>query len=165
MGFNGFDILLQLYIALSVSSGYGQGLAAEVQRLLNVLVPVLTGYGLYRWMGWALKDVTHWLGLDTHAPGVFVLMGVAWWLVWQLRARLRTWVTQRFADETLQKRGGAAVRGFRALVLGSTVIVFIGLLPVGFLGRPFSQGSFVGRTLIRYVVPVYEEVSGKGQHR
>ena len=29
--------------------------------------------------------------------------------------------------------------------------------------RPFSQDSFVGRNLIRYVVPIYEEVAGKGQ--
>lgn len=165
MGFNLLDILLLLYIACGVYRGYSRGLAVEVPRLVNVLVPVLTGYGLYRWMGWALEDATRLLGLNTHAPGVLALMGAAWWLVWQLRARLRNWVALRFLDETRQKRGGAVVCGVRALVLGSTIIVFVGLLPVGFLAKPFSQGSFVGRNLIRYVVPLYEEVSGKGTPR
>ena len=161
MGFNLLDILLLSYVAYSVHRGYGRGLAVEVPRLINVLVPVLTGYGLNRWMGRALKDMTHALGLNTHAPGVLIIMFAAWWLVWQFRVRLRTRVAQRFPDEGQQKLGGAAVRGVRALVLGSTNIVFVGLLPIGILGRPFSQGSFVGRSLIRYVVPLYEGVSGK----
>ncbi len=165
MDFNLLDILLLLYIGYSVYRGYSHGLAAEVPRLINVLMPVLAGYGLNRWMGWALKDVTHLFGLNTHAPGVLTVMFVAWWLVRQFRVRLRTWVEQRFFDETLQRRGGAIVRGVRALVLGSTIIVFVGLLPIGFPGRPFSHGSFVGRNLIRYVVPLYEEVAGKGQVR
>jgi uncharacterized membrane protein required for colicin V production len=161
MGFNLLDILLLLYIAWSVHRGYRRGLAVELPRLVNVLVPVLTGYGLYRWTGWVLKDATRLMGLNTHAPGVLTIMFAAWWLVWRFRVRLHDWVARKFLDETQQKRGGAAVRGARALVLGSAIIVFIGLLPLGFLNRPFSQGSLVGRNLIHYVVPVYETVTGK----
>ena len=41
------------------------------------------------------------------------------------------------------------------------MIVYLGLLPLGELSKPFSGGSFFGRALIALVVPVYEKVSGE----
>lgn len=161
MGFNLLDILVAGYIAWGAWRGARRGLAHVLPGLISITVLILTGYGMYHWTGKAVVQTEHLLGRTTGLFGFVAAMVAAIVIVRLFRAKIRAWAAKQFPDPPAQKRAGAIAGGLRALIIGSTVIVFFGLLPLNPFRAPFANGSFIGRNLIRYVVPVYESLSGE----
>jgi hypothetical protein len=164
MGFNLIDAAAAAYVGLATWRGRRRGLAYELPRTLKVLVLALTGAGLWHWTGAALGEVARATRLRLGAVGGVGAVTAAFFLVQHFKAQIRAWAARRFSESGLQRRGGALLGGLHALVLSSFLIVFTGLLPLGPLKAPFARGSFIGRNLIRFVVPVYANLSGQS-HR
>ncbi len=161
MSFNLLDIGTVVYVAYAVWRGRRRGLAFELPRVLKVFVLAFTGAGLWHWTGAALDQFSKLTRQHVGTIGGAGLMVAAYFLVQHFKAQIRAWAEKKFPDGTLQRRGGAVLGGLHALVLSSFLIVFIGLFPGNPLKGPFAQGSFIGRNLIHYIVPVYENVSGQ----
>lgn len=162
MSFNLLDIAVAAYVVYGAMKGRKRGIAEELPQLIALLIFVLTGCGLFKW---AKKLISGVHQLTGQALGVlsFVAIAVGAFLIARkFRAAIKNWVEQKTPAEESRKQSGMIVGGFRALVIGAAIVVFIGLLPLGALGRPFSSGSFLGRNLIRFVVPVYDELAGNG---
>jgi uncharacterized membrane protein required for colicin V production len=164
MSFNLIDLILAGYIGWGIWRGRRRGLTTEATRTILLLLAVLTGYGLARWTGKALGQLATVTGQGTGPLGVLGVMIATYVLARHFRRQLQTRIAKRFPDEQIQRKGGATAGGIRALVLGSTLVVLIGLMPLGVLSKPFNSGSLVGRNLRRYVVPAYQAVTHRQDH-
>lgn len=161
MGFNIFDILVVAYTGYGSVRGFRRGLGNELPRLIAILLFVLTGWGISHWIRSGLGEIQHLTGQTIGGVGFIGLYVASFYLAKFIRGHTSRWVLKHVPNPEHQKKCGVGAGGFRALVLGCTLIVFLGLMPLGFLKTPFSQGSFIGRNLIRFVVPVYDKLSGQ----
>lgn len=161
MSFNIFDILTAVYVGLGSWRGGRRGLTFELPRLIWLLLFILTGCSLSHWMRLLFSKIGAVTGQAAGGLGFLGVFAAAFIVARRLRARFGQWLAQRLPVETVQKRGGAVAGGLRALVISCTLIVFIGLMPLGFISVPFRHGSFIGRHLIRLVVPAYEKIAGQ----
>ncbi len=159
MSLNWIDVMIAVYVVWGVWRGRRRGMTSELSRLICLLLAILTGYTLVRWTGRVLGEYAVITGHGRGPIAALSVMMAAIYLAGWLRDRLRMIIETRYPGALVQRRMGGVFGGFRTLVIGCTVTVFIGLMPIGFLGKPFSTGSWFGRTLIRYVVPVYEEIT------
>ncbi len=161
MHFNLLDLFVVAYVVYGIIRGRQRGLPRELPKLLGVTVAVLTGAGLFHWTGKALNAAQLVTRQSVGLTGSVAIVIAAFLLVRHFKAKIRDWTARRCPDQTLQRRAGAAAGGLRTLVIGCFVIVFLGLLPFNPFKAPFARGSFFGRNLIRFVVPVYNNVAGE----
>jgi len=154
MRFNLVDIAVLAYMGYAVWMGRRRGMAKEVPWALGWLVALFTGSGIYRWTTRGLEQASQATGITFGIFGFLVILIGGYLMVLKLRARIRTILEKKYPDSNLQKTGGMIAGGLRALWLSSVLILFVMLLPVGFLREPFQKGSLVGRMLNRIVLPV-----------
>lgn len=147
--------------AVGAIRGRLRGLPRELPRLLGVTVAVLTGAGLFSWTGQVLSTTQHLTRQSLGLTGGLALVIAAFVIVRHFKQQVHDWTARRFPEPRLQRRAGAVAGGLRALMLGCFVVVFLGLLPGNPLKAMFARGSFFGRTLIQFVVPVYDTVTGQ----
>jgi uncharacterized membrane protein required for colicin V production len=157
MRFNLVDLAVILYVLYGVWMGRRRGMARETAWAIGWAVSLLTGSGIYRWTARGLDQVGQASGLTYGIFGFVAVLVGAYLLVLRLRWRIRTQLEKRLPDPHLQKTGGMIAGGARTLLLSSFLILFIMLLPIGFLRDPFQKGSFIGRILNRIILPVYQE--------
>jgi hypothetical protein len=160
MPFNLIDILLAGYIAWGAWRGRQRGLTDESTRVILLLLAILTGYSLARWTGRVLHELSVVTGQLAGPLSALGIMIGAYLLARHLRQRIRQTIAARYPDPSTQQRAGTIAGATRALIIGSTVIVFVGLIPLGPVTKPFSTGSITGRILIRTIVPVYDHLAG-----
>jgi uncharacterized membrane protein required for colicin V production len=163
MPFNLIDILLAVYIGWGAWRGRRRGLTDEASRVILLLLAILTGYSLVRWIGRILHEWSKVTGQLAGPIGALGIMIGAYLLARHLRQRLRDTFAVRFPDPATQQHGGTMAGATRTLIIGSTIIVFIGLMPLGPIAKPFSSGSITGRILIRAIVPAYHHLAGNQQ--
>lgn len=161
MGFNILDLAVLAYVGFGAWRGFRNGFAKEVPRVVGWLVFTITGYGLFRWLARGLHSASQMTGYTVGIVGIVGVIVGAWLLSGLIRRRMSEHAAQSVADDGKQRTLGMITGGVRTLVIACFVIVYLGLLPIGVLNRPFANGSFFGRTLIRFVVPVYETVAGE----
>lgn len=161
MGFNLFDIAVLGYVAYGLWRGHHRGLSQELPRVVGILVFVMTGFGIFRWTSRGLSSVSQTTGVTLGIVGFVLLVAGAWWISGRLSRRISSLSDKHIADKVAQKKLGMIVGGLRTLVIGCFIIVYLWLLPLGELSKPFSGGSFFGRNLIQFIVPVYEKVAGE----
>jgi uncharacterized membrane protein required for colicin V production len=156
MKINVIDLLVLFYLAYGANRGRRRGFARELPRAFGSTLAFVSGFGVYRWAGKLLSEASHLAGQTTSGLTFLGIVIGAIMLVRHFRTRIRTWAEAKYPDEGFQKRAGTVAGLIRTLMLSSTVILFISIAPLGFLRKPFTEGSLVGRTLNRWVRPVYE---------
>jgi len=161
VSFNLLDLLAIGYTGYGAWRGARRGLSRELPRFIMILLFVLTGCTLSHWMRVIFGKINVVTGLAAGGVSFVALFAMAFLLARHARTRFAQRLRERFPDENFQLRGGAIVGSLRSLVIACTLIVFIGLMPLGFVSLPFAQGSFIGRNLIRLIVPVYEKIAGQ----
>ena len=150
------DIVAATYVFYCVRKGRKRHLSRELPSLVGWLVFFITGCGLYKWTGRALLEVNH---LTRQSVGVISFLGMAFgtvMIVRRLRAHIGQWAEQKCVAET-QKLAGAIAGGLRSFLIISIVLLTFAHWPLHFLTRPFAEGSLLGRSLVKFVLPVYEK--------
>lgn len=165
MNWNLIDLVALAYVIWGIFRGYRRGVAAELPSVVGWGVSLFTGSGIYRWTMRGFAQLSDVAGQSFGAAGFVIVLVGSYFLIRQLRRHIRTWAEKRVNEESLQKKLGAAAGGFRALLLSSFLILFLGLLPVGPLREPFTKDSFVGRVLNTVVMPVYEATHHQKQEK
>ena len=148
------DWVLIVYVGWGIRRGYRQGLPEELPKLVGILVFLVTGWGLFRWMNHALAEANQILSKLTGGVSFLGLLAGAFLLARHFRGRLRQAATERFGE---QKKAAAVVGGMRAFFVASVLILVLAHWPLRFLTRPLAEASLLGRGLTRYVLPVYEK--------
>jgi len=74
----------------------------------------------------------------------------------QFRGQIRDWATERYTDENLQKKAGAAAGFIRTATISAFIFIFASFAPMDLVRRPFTEGSLFGRTIVKVVRPLYE---------
>lgn len=161
MSFNLLDVLAVAYAGYGAWRGVRNGLSRELPRLVMILLFILTGCTLSHWMQLVFGKINAMTGHIAGGFGFIGMFAAAFLLARTFRKRFADWLRGKLPGEAIETRGGAAVGGLRTFVIACTLIVFIGLMPLGFISVPFRQGSFLGRGLIHLVVPLYEKIAGQ----
>jgi hypothetical protein len=156
MHFNLLDLAVLVYVGMSVFIGRRNGLAAELPWAVSWAVALFTGSGLYHWTSKGLFSLSEATGNTVGLIGFLAIVVGAYVVVRRLRSRIKLMAEEKFPDEKTQKRWGAVVGGLRGLLLCGFLILFISLLPIGPLRKPFTEGSFAGRVMMAIARPVYD---------
>ncbi len=106
-----------------------------------------------------LKQASAATGVSAGIFSFFVLLTGSVYLWRRFRKRVR-WFAEQWRDERLQRRGGMAAGGVRALVLSATVLLILAHWPLHGMTRWIVETSSLGGALIRYVLPVYDKTHG-----
>lgn len=160
MRFNLIDIAILAYIVFGVLWARRRGLGVEVQSAVGWLVAMLTGTGIYRWTTKGLDQVSHATGLSFGILSFVAIFVIAWLMVRRLKWRIQSFTERRFAESPRLRILTMIAGGLRALFLSSFVMMFIMMLPIGFLRSPFQEGSLVGRVLNHVIMPVHRFTHG-----
>jgi uncharacterized membrane protein required for colicin V production len=156
MHFNFADIAILAYVVFGVIWARRRGLGVEVQSAVGWLVAMLTGSGIYRWTTRGLEQVSHATGLSFGIFSFVAIFVVAWLMVRRLKGRIRDYAEKQFAESRHLRNTAMIAGGLRAFFLSSFVMLFIMILPIGFLRKPFQEGSLVGRVLNHVIMPVHK---------
>lgn len=161
MHFNLIDIALLAYVVFGAIWARRRGIGVEVQSAAGWFVAMLTGSGIYRWTTKGLEQVSHATGLTLGIFSFITIFVAAYLVVRRLKQRIRAHAERRFAESEHLRHIGMIAGGLRALFLSSFVMLFIMILPIGFLRNPFQAGSLVGRVLHRVIMPVHRLTHGE----
>lgn len=153
---NVIDLLVPAYVVYGAIKGRQRGFSRELPKAFGSTLAFVSGFGIYRWTGKLLSEASHLTGQTSGGLTFLAVVIGAITLVRHFPARIRQWAETKYPDETVQKKAGMVAGLIRTLMLSSTVILFMNLAPVGPLREPFTKGSLIGRTLNRWVLPVYE---------
>ena len=155
------DILVVAYLIYGTIRGRLRGLTRELPKVVSATLALTTGFGLYRASERLISRLGHLAGQSSGAVGFVTVTAGAFFLVHQFRSRIRDWAAKRYADETLQRRAGAAAGFIRTTAMSALVFVFISFLPIDWVRRPFTEGSLFGRVVVKVVRPVYDLSHGR----
>jgi uncharacterized membrane protein required for colicin V production len=153
---NFIDLLVPAYVVYGAIRGRQRGLPRELPKAFGTILSFLSGYGVYRWTGKLLSQASQLAGQTTGGLGFIGIVIAVIVLVRHFRTRIRQWAEAKCPDAAAQKKAGMIAGLIRTLTLSSTIILFMSIAPVGPLRAPFKEGSLIGRTLNRWVLPVYE---------
>jgi uncharacterized membrane protein required for colicin V production len=156
MRFSLADILVAGYLIYGTIRGRARGFSRELPKVVSVVLAFTTGFGLYRLSERVMAGLAQMAGQTSGAVSFVAVAIGAFFLMRQFRGRIRDWMAKRYPDENLQRRAGAVTGFIRTATVSAFVFAFISFLPVGFIKRPFTEGSLFGRTVVRLVRPVYE---------
>lgn len=84
------------------------------------------------------------------------LAGAAVAVVRSLRRRFQAWSERRY-DAGQRRFGGAIFGGVRAFLLACVVLLVLAHWPLHALTRTVTESSLLGRSLTKWVLPVYEK--------
>lgn len=161
MHFNLIDIAILAHVVFGVLWARRRGIGVEVQSAVGWFVAMLTGSGIYRWTTKGLEQVTHATGLSFGMFSFIAIFVVAYLMVRRLKGRIRSRAERTFAESKHLRVAAMMAGGLRALFLSSFVMLFIMILPIGFLRSPFQEGSLVGRVLNHVMMPVHRLTHGE----
>jgi uncharacterized membrane protein required for colicin V production len=139
------------YLAWGVVKGRRRGLSAELPRLAGVILALVSGTGLIHWTERAIGEFNKISGQIAGVLGWGGGLVGSFYFVRQFRERMRQWINQQWADETLQKRAGMAAGFLRTFFISSTIVLFLLHTHFAFLVRD----SLMGRSLVKIVQPIY----------
>ena len=156
MQFNLLDIAAVAYIVRSALRGMRRGLAQELPGALSGTIALVTGAGLLGWSERLASEASHLAGQVTGGVSFGgVLVGT--FLLWRYaQRRIREWAEHKFSERGIRTTGGLVAGAYRSFMLAALVILFISVLPLGPLKKPFTTGSLLGRNLNHYLLPVYK---------
>lgn len=154
--FNVIDLLVLAYVVYGAIRGRYRGFGRELPKATGAVVAFVTGCGFYRWTDRLLAGVSHMTGQTAGPLGFVGVLVVSYVLVQRLKGRICKWAEEKVPDEKMQKRAGAIAGAARTVIIASAIILFVSHLPIGPLRAPFKDGSLLGRTLNRVILPVYE---------
>lgn len=146
------DLLALAYIGFGVYRGRRCGLPVVLPSLVSWLVFFVTGCGLYKWTGRALFAAGRVTGVSLGVIGFLAVIVATYLFIRRFRIKIRDWAKQHF-DAEQQKTTGGIAGGVRAFLLVALVLMVIAHAPLRFV----PEGSLLGRGLIRFVLPVYDQ--------
>jgi hypothetical protein len=153
------DYLALAFMAYGIWRGWRKGFGYELPGLISVAVFTLTGFGAIRWTYIGLSSASNFspirMGILT-APLLFV---VAFMLIRRRLKIIQTWADQRFQGAHKSVYGAAAGL-LRTAIISGFLVVYLGLLNIGFVHRTFAERSLFGRTLTTCILPVYQTLAG-----
>jgi hypothetical protein len=114
----------------------------------------LTGCGIFRWVDRGVTAASQGTGLGLF--GFFSAVAVAFYVGWRIRRHLHDWAEKKYPDKKTQRWAGAGAGAARAFFIAAYVVLFFSLQPIGFLKKPFTEGSFFGHAMNKLLLPVYE---------
>ncbi len=153
------DWLIAAYVALAVWRGRRRGLAEELPGAFSITVFALTGWGLFKIMWRGLSQAGTLTARSAPLLTFFGLVAGSVFLWRKLRERVR-WVAEKWPEQRHQRLGGGIAGGARAFMLSATLLLILAHWPLHGLTRWIAESSFLGRGLIRVVLPVYEKTHG-----
>ncbi len=153
------DLLIAAYVALAARRGRRRGLAAELPGAFSITVFALTGWGLFKIMWRGLSQAGTLTARSAPLLTFFGLVAGSIFLWRKMRERVR-WVAQKWPEPRHQRLGGGIAGGVRAFVLSATLLLILAHWPLHGMTRWIAESSFLGRALIRVVLPVYEKTHG-----
>ena len=158
------DYLALAFMGYGVWRGWQKGLGYELPSLISVAIFALTGFGVIRWTYKGLTTAAHlsplWIGF-LGAPFLFVGAVI---LVRHRLKSIQVWTEKQF-QAPQQKSYGAAAGFLRTAIIAGFLIVYLGLLNVGFIHRTFAERSLFGRTLATWILPVYQTLFEKKEEK
>ncbi|HVM60800.1 MAG TPA: hypothetical protein VMV72_08035 [Verrucomicrobiae bacterium] len=149
------DSITAAYVAWGAISGRRRRLSVEIPRLTSVTLALFSGTGLLHWIERVVGEFNKITGQITGILGWGGGVLGSFYLVRSFRERLRQWIAKRWADETLQKRGGMVAGFLRTLFVSGTIVLFLLHTHFAFVVRD----SAMGRSLASIVTPVYHNGS------
>jgi uncharacterized membrane protein required for colicin V production len=149
MGF--VDSIAAGYLAWGIAKGRRRGLSAELPRLIGVTLALVSGTGLLHWTERVIGEFHKINGQIAGVLGWGGGLSGSFYFVRQFRERMRQWIENRWADESLQERAGMAAGFLRTFFISSTIVLFLLHTHFAFLVRD----SMMGRSLVKIVQPVY----------
>lgn len=153
------DLLIAGYVVISAWRGQRRGLVRELPGAFSITVFALTGWGLFKIMWRGLSQAGTLTARSAPLLTFFGLAAGSVFLWRKMRDRLR-WVAQQWPEPRQQRLGGAAAGGVRAFVLSATLLLILAHWPLHGMTRWIPERSWLGRALIRVVLPVYEKAHG-----
>ncbi|HMP72591.1 MAG TPA: CvpA family protein [Kiritimatiellia bacterium] len=121
---NAFDYLALAFIVSAILRGFKQGLSKEFYRLIRLGIALLAGTSLYASMSDAMGRVS---GAASGITDPLTFVGITGG-IWMILRTLRSWiegVVAKSAPAKVQKSGGAAAAGIKAVILvGGVIAVF-----------------------------------------
>lgn len=165
MEWNVVDLLLVVVAAAGAGWGYRRGFASECYGTAALLVLVLTGSGLYVWVGRLVARVS------SVAPFMWSFFAsvsgilAGFFLMRTMRPRIEEWIRNWRPDPGWQAKAGAGLGALRLFIFGSFIVVWLSLLPLGPVQEFLGRDCATGRLLTRHVLPLYEKVSGERERQ
>ena len=153
------DLLVLAFVAFSAWRGRKRGLIKEMPGAVGITVFAVTGWGIFKIMFQGLSHASEWAGYSIGVFSFFLLLAGSVFLWRRMRGHLRG-AAARWPGERQQRIGGVVTGGLRAFVFASTVLLILAHWPLHKLTRWMVEGSFLGRRLVRCVLPVYERTHG-----
>jgi uncharacterized membrane protein required for colicin V production len=153
------DLLIAVYMAISVWRGRRRGLVKELPAAFSITVFALTGWGLFKIMWRGLSQAGTLTARSAPLLTFFGLVAGSIWLWRKMRDRVR-WVAQKWPEQRQQRLGGGVAGGVRAFVLSATLLLILAHWPLHGMTRWITQSSILGRVLIRALLPVYDKTHG-----
>lgn len=153
------DLLVLIWTGFAVWRGRRRGLTGEFPSAASATIFFVTGCGLFKWMYRGLSQasaVTH------QSLGIFTFVGllVAAVILWRKTQAHLTKLAGRYVTEQRQRLAGGIAGGVRAFVVCSTLLLILAHWPLHAMTRWIVEGSFVGRGLIAFVLPIYGKTHG-----
>jgi ABC-type dipeptide/oligopeptide/nickel transport system permease component len=159
MKFNLIDLLALAYVIRGAVRGRRRGMGTELASVIAVLAAIFTGTGLTCWLARAMAWFNHFLKGFSIVLGCLGIYVSAYLLLCAFRQVFVRWVES--CCPSWRTFGGEVLGAFRCLVVASFIIVWLGLVQVGWIHRTFGERCLIGRTLAATALPVYEYCAGK----
>ena len=153
------DLLVLAHVTLALWRGRKRGFTVEFPSAASLVVFFLTGCGLFSWIHRGLARASEAIG---HYLGVFTFFGllVAAFVLWRRSHEYVVQLAGRWVPQSRQRLAGGIAGGVRAFVLDATLLLILAHWPLHAMTRWIVEGSFVGRLLIHFVLPVYSHTHG-----
>jgi hypothetical protein len=145
------DSTTAVYLTWGIAKGRRRGLSVELPRLAGVTLALVSGTGLIHWTERVIGEFNKISGQIAGVLGWSGGLVGSFYVVRQFRERIRQWIENQWADESLQKRAGMAAGFLRTFFISSMIVLFLLHTHFAFLVRD----SMMGRSLVRIVQPVY----------
>ncbi len=156
MHWNLVDVIVLSLLSVGAWRGAKRGLTQELPSVVGLSMLLLTGWGVFRWILSGVEGAPQIVGMSLGLLGFGGSVAAAVWLTLRIRRRIRDFANKKFPDPADQRCWGAAAGAARAFLISAYIILFISTLPIGFLKKPFTHGSFLGYAINVVLLPVYQ---------
>jgi uncharacterized membrane protein required for colicin V production len=156
---NFVDLLAVVHVAFATWRGRKRGFLVELPSAVSITLFSVTGLGLFKWMYRGLSQVSGRVGQSVGLLTFAGLVVAAYVLAGRIRAYLGTFA-EKLVSEPRHRLAGGITGGVRAFVLFCTLLLVLAHWPLHAMTRWIVEGSFLGRSLIRWVLPVYGKTHG-----
>jgi uncharacterized membrane protein required for colicin V production len=155
--FNLLDIVAAVYLLIGLLRGLKRGLSGELARLASMAFILFAGWRMYVPLGEKIAEMTRLTEEQSLLAGFGLIILAAGISMILLRLLLKNILEFTFKGK-LEKIGGMVAGFLRSFVLIALIVIPLGLSPIPYLQRTVAEESLLGSTIIKYLVPVYQQV-------